>query len=213
MKPCCASQHTIYISRAIARSSHLPLLDERADLVRGMSMKLERQLLPGYPRSADASCGSSGPRPCSDRRGWPRRCALQVIGRHAHTGRATRVFPTLRTWKADGALISYQSFLEKASTCFLPLPFLPLERRLFFPTACIPTQNTRNQYAIKRPCHPHAPSQPSQSRTCRDTQQQTRVHMWSTRTAQNVVPELIRELICAQEIRTAPTASSSAAIE
>ena len=35
--------------------------------------------------------------------------------------------------------MSYQSFLEKASTCFLPLPFLPLERRLFFP--CTPTSH------------------------------------------------------------------------
>ena len=36
--------------------------------------------------------------------------------------------------------------------------------------------------------------------------------MWSTRTAENAVPELIRELICVQDILyTAPTASSSAA--
>ena len=40
--------------------------------------------------------------------------------------------------------MSYQSFLEKASTCFLPLPFLPLLRRLFF---LQPKKNRQNVLA------------------------------------------------------------------
>jgi hypothetical protein len=44
----------------------------------------------------------------------------------------TRVLPTFRTWKTEGALMSYQSFLEKGSTVFFPFPFLPFDRRLFF---------------------------------------------------------------------------------
>jgi hypothetical protein len=40
----------------------------------------------------------------------------------------TRVLPTLRTLKALGALMSYQSFLLKGSTIFFLPPFLPLDR-------------------------------------------------------------------------------------
>jgi hypothetical protein len=36
--------------------------------------------------------------------------------------------------KVDGALMEYQSFFEKGSVFFLR-PFLPLDKRLFFPTA------------------------------------------------------------------------------
>jgi hypothetical protein len=39
--------------------------------------------------------------------------------------------PTFRTWNTEGALMSYQSFLEKGSTVFLPFPFFPFDRRLF----------------------------------------------------------------------------------
>merc|ERR1719424_1310896 len=49
--------------------------------------------------------------------------------------RVTGVLPQLRTVKLDGALMSYHSFLVKGSTIFFPFPFLPLDRRLFLPTA------------------------------------------------------------------------------
>ena len=62
--------------------------------------------------------------------------------------RLTRVFPTFRTSKMDGALTSYQSatklvmkvskgvktdipLREKGSTTFFLIPFLPFDRRLF----------------------------------------------------------------------------------
>lgn len=40
--------------------------------------------------------------------------------------------------KVEGALTEYQSFLAKASVLFL-MPFLPLDKRLFFPTAMVAT--------------------------------------------------------------------------
>lgn len=41
-----------------------------------------------------------------------------------------------RTANVVGALTEYQSFFAKGSVLFLR-PFLPLERRLFFPTAMV----------------------------------------------------------------------------
>merc|ERR1712147_456093 len=49
----------------------------------------------------------------------------------------TRVLPTLVLVKRAGALTSYQSFFVKGSIAFFLLPFLPLVRRLFFPTAIL----------------------------------------------------------------------------
>merc|ERR1719345_392331 len=46
------------------------------------------------------------------------------------------VLPQLRTLKAEGALISYHSFLRKGSPCFFLPPFLPpFVNLLFLPTA------------------------------------------------------------------------------
>lgn len=49
----------------------------------------------------------------------------------------TGVLPQLRTEKLDGTLMSYHSFFRNGSSTFLPLPFLPFDRRLFFPTAMV----------------------------------------------------------------------------
>jgi len=49
----------------------------------------------------------------------------------------TLVLPMLRTLNTDGALMSYQSFLEKGSTVFFFPPFFPFEILLFFPTAMV----------------------------------------------------------------------------
>lgn len=57
--------------------------------------------------------------------------------------RVTRVLPTLRTANMEGALMSYQSFLEKGSTIFFLPPFLPLLMRLFLPAAGQQTNSVR----------------------------------------------------------------------
>ena len=51
--------------------------------------------------------------------------------------RVTRVLPTCLTVNMEGALMSYHSFLRNGSTAFFLLPFLPLEMRLFLPTAMV----------------------------------------------------------------------------
>ena len=51
--------------------------------------------------------------------------------------RVTGVLPHARTEKFDGALMSYHSFLVKGSITFFPFPFLPLDSRLFLPTAML----------------------------------------------------------------------------
>jgi hypothetical protein len=45
--------------------------------------------------------------------------------------------PTCLTVNMEGALMSYHSFLRKGSTAFFLPPFLPLEMRLFLPTAMV----------------------------------------------------------------------------
>merc|ERR1711967_149821 len=47
----------------------------------------------------------------------------------------TRVLPMMELVNRAGAFTSYQSFLVNGSTAFFLLPFLPLVRRLFLPTA------------------------------------------------------------------------------
>merc|ERR1719369_875397 len=50
----------------------------------------------------------------------------------------TKVLPTWRTLKREGALISYQSFLVKGSTTFFLAPFFPpIFSPLFLPTAIL----------------------------------------------------------------------------
>jgi len=49
----------------------------------------------------------------------------------------TRVLPTCFTENMEGALMLYHSFLRKGSSCFFLLPFLPLDMRLFLPTAIL----------------------------------------------------------------------------
>merc|ERR1719183_3135694 len=51
--------------------------------------------------------------------------------------RVTRVLPTCLTVNMEGALTSYHSFLRKGSTAFFLPPFLPLDMRLFLPTAMV----------------------------------------------------------------------------
>ena len=51
--------------------------------------------------------------------------------------RVTRVLPTCFTENMEGALMSYHSFLRKTSWAFFLPPFLPLDMRLFLPTAIL----------------------------------------------------------------------------
>merc|ERR1719342_232233 len=61
----------------------------------------------------------------------------------------TKVLPTRRFVKMDGALISYQSFLVKGSIIFFLTPFLPpILRPLFFPTAIFLTSLVEVSQAI-----------------------------------------------------------------
>merc|ERR1712027_92052 len=56
--------------------------------------------------------------------------------------RLTKVLPTSRTLKTDGALMSYQSLRVKGSTTFFLTPFLPVfARPLFLPTAISKQEN------------------------------------------------------------------------
>jgi hypothetical protein len=91
-------------------------------------------------RDAERSDGASMRRRARPRGGVARR-ARRGGARPGRTlvpaARVTRVLPTCFTENMEGALMSYHSFLRKMSCCFFFPPFLPLDMRLFLPTAIL----------------------------------------------------------------------------
>lgn len=115
--------------------------------------KIRRQGRRGTRRRADATTSSR----CRERDAEPRDDGSMRRHARAHGGfarraprggaspgrtlvpaeRVTRVLPTCFTENMEGALMSYHSFLRKTSWAFFLPPFLPLDMRLFLPTAIL----------------------------------------------------------------------------
>ena len=115
--------------------------------------KIRSQGRRGTRRRADATTSSR----CRERNAEPRDDGSMRRHTRAHGGfarraprggaspgrtlvpaeRVTRVLPTCFTENMEGALMSYHSFLRKTSWAFFLPPFLPLDMRLFLPTAIL----------------------------------------------------------------------------